>query len=59
MQGKTEDIDDLKPIRSIDFLDSQGQQQNEDDQEEGAIDDPEYESIGYTGNLNPEVPSRS
>ena len=56
---ETEDIDDLKPIRILDLLDSQGQQQNEDDQEEGAIDDPDYESIGYVGNLNPEVPPRS
>ena len=30
----------------------------EDDEEEGVIDDPQYQSISCTGNLNPEAPPR-
>ena len=53
---ESEDIQDLRPIHIIDFMDSQGQQENEEDMEEGAIDDPDYESMGYIGNINPEAP---
>ena len=49
------DIDDLelrKPEHISDELDGQGEQNNEEDQAEGCVDDPEYESFSYLGNLN-------
>ena len=56
MEALETNIDDLRPVHITDFMDSQGQQDNEEDREEGAIDDPDYESIGYTGHINPEAP---
>ena len=53
---ETEDIGELRPVHITDLLDPQGQQENEDDREDGVTDDPAYESIEYTGNLNPEAP---
>ena len=46
------DIGDLKPEQVFDTLDCQGEQENSDDQIAGCIDDPEFESFGYLGNLN-------
>ena len=49
------DLGDLKmskPEHVADVLDCQGEQNNEDDNAAGCIDDPQYESFGYTGNLN-------
>ena len=46
---------DLEMIRSrhlLESLDSQGEQENNDDLEEGIIDHPDFETFGYTGNLN-------
>ena len=51
------DADDLEMIRPqhlLETLDGQGNQENADDLNEGIIDDPEFESFGYTGNLNME-----
>ena len=47
----TEDISEMKPTHLYDTLASQNVQQNEDDLLEGCSDAPEFESIGYTGNL--------
>ena len=41
-----------KPEHISDELDCQGEQNNEDDQAEECVDDPEYESFGYPGNLD-------
>ena len=49
------DLGDLqmnKPKYVADVLDGQGEQENVDDKVEGCVDDPVYESFGYTGNLN-------
>ena len=51
------DITDLelrKPKHISDTLDCQGEQDNDDDQVAGPLDDPEFESFGYLGNLNME-----
>ena len=48
----TEDIEESRPLHLYDTLASQNVQQNEDDQQEGVVDDPDFESFGYTGNLN-------
>ena len=45
------DLEANKPEHVYDALDNQRQQEKEDDQVEGAIDDPEYETFAYTGNL--------
>lgn len=46
------DLEYGKPEHFADILDCQGEQNNEDDNAEGSIDDPEFESISYMGNLN-------
>ena len=46
------DIGDLKPEHVYDTLDCQGEQENLDDLAAGCIDDPEFESFGYLGDLN-------
>ena len=46
------DIGDLRPEHVYDTLDCQGEQENLDDLAAGCIDDPEFESFGYLGNLN-------
>ena len=50
---------DLIPEHIHDYLDCQGEQNNEDDIIEGCEDDPEFETFGYMGNLNnnPEKPA--
>ena len=45
------DFGDLKPVHVYDNLDCQGNQQNLDDLAAGCMDDPEFESFGYLGNL--------
>ena len=47
----SEDFEMQRPTHVYDQLNAQGEQQDEDDLEEGAIDDPNYESFAYTGNL--------
>ena len=42
----------LKPEHVYDKLDCQGEQENLDDLLNGCIDDPEFESFGYLGNLD-------
>lgn len=51
---KTMDLDTQKPSHIFDILDSQRQQDEADDFTIGAIDDPDFESFGYTGNLGQE-----
>ena len=46
------DIGDLRPEHVYYTLDCQGEQENLDDLAAGCIDDPEFESFGYLGNLN-------
>ena len=48
------ELEKLQPNNANDTLDGQGEQENDDAMVEGIIDDPEYESFGYTGNLNQE-----
>ena len=48
------DLETHKPAHMFDILDSQREQENEDDQVVGAVDDPEFESFAYTGNLGQE-----
>jgi hypothetical protein len=43
-----------KPEHIFDMLDSQREQEKEEDIVVGAIDDPEFESFSYTGNLGQE-----
>ena len=50
----TEDLELQRPTHVYDMLDNQREQENEDDRAIGCIDDPHYESFGYTGNLNHE-----
>ena len=45
-------LEQLRPTDLLDTLDPQGQQEQEEDRIEGDIDDNEFESFGYTGNLN-------
>ena len=45
------DIDVQGPAHIYDTLDGEGQQQQEDDVEVGPVDDPQFESFQYTGNL--------
>ena len=53
------EFSDIIPEHIHDDLDCQGEQNNEDDIIEGCEDDPEFETFGYTGNLNqnPEKPA--
>ena len=47
------DLEILKPTHLLETLNGQGEQENSDDlEEEGIIDDPDFESFAYTGNLN-------
>ena len=46
------DLETMKPAHLLDTLDCQGNQENADDNAEGVVDDPEFESFAYTGNLN-------
>ena len=46
----------VKPVHLADTLDCQGEQENDEDLEVGAIEDQAFESFGYTGNLNLEPP---
>ena len=50
------DFESIHPTHIGDTLDAQGEQENNDDLEEGCIDDPAFESHGYTGNLDLEKP---
>ena len=50
----TADLEELKPTHIYDLIASQNIQENEDDREEGALDDPDFESFGYMGNLGQE-----
>ena len=45
------DWDLQKPEHLAEMLDCQGEQNNEEDMAEGCVDDPEFESFAYTGNL--------
>ena len=45
------DLEIHRPTHISDILDGEGQQQQEDDLLVGAVDDPQYESFAYTGNL--------
>ena len=47
-----EDLEAIKPTHLMETLDGQGTQENADDNAEGVLDDPEFESFAYTGNLN-------
>lgn len=55
---ETVDMDIQRPAHVFDILDSQMQQNEEDDLETGAVDDPDYESFSYTGNLGKENTSQ-
>ena len=46
----------VRPVHLADTLDCQGEQENDEDLEVGPIEDPAFESFGYTGNLNLESP---
>ena len=48
------DLELHKPMHIFDLLDSQREQEREEDLAVGVIDDPEFESFGYTGNLGQE-----
>ena len=48
---ETAELEMLKPIHLTDTLDCQGAQANDDDNEVGCIEDPIFETFGYTGNL--------
>ena len=52
LEDKEIELASMRPTHIYDTLNSQGEQQNKDDLEVGAVDDPKYESRGYTGNLN-------
>ena len=43
-----------RPAHIFDTLDSQRQQEADEDLAAGAVDDPEFETFGYTGNLGQE-----
>ena len=45
------DWDLQKPEHLAEMLDCQGEQNNEEDLAEGCVDDPEFESFAYAGNL--------
>ena len=45
-------LQDQRATHIYDTLNAQGEQAQEDDLLEGAIEDPSYQSFGYTGNLN-------
>ena len=47
-----EEMELKRPTHLVEMLDNQGDQENADDIEEGAIDDPDFETFAYTGNLN-------
>ena len=49
-----EDLILQRPEHLLETLDGQGNQENADDLEEGIIEDPEFESFSYTGNLDME-----
>ena len=55
----TVDLEQLKPSHLYDSIASQNVQQNDDDQDLGTIDDPDFESFAYTGNLGQEINSKS
>ena len=46
------DLQSRKPEHLTDILDPQGDQNNEDDLDIECVEDPEFESFGYFGNLN-------
>ena len=48
------DLETQKPSHIFDTLDCQREQEAADDFSVGAEDDPDYESMGYTGNLGQE-----
>ena len=52
---ETCNLESLKPIHLGETIDGQGEQENSDDRIEGVLEDPELESLGYTGNLNLET----
>ena len=47
-----------RPAHIFDTLDSQRQQEADEDLAVGAVDDPEYETFGYTGNIGQESNSK-
>ena len=47
-----EELELKRPTHLVEMLDNQGDQENADDLEEGAVDDPDFETFAYTGNLN-------
>ena len=47
-----EEVEVQRPTHLLETLDGQGNQENADDLEEGIIEDPEFESFAYTGNLD-------
>ena len=46
-----EDLELLRPTHLLETLDGQGDQENNEDLVEGVIDDPDFETFGYLGNL--------
>ena len=50
MEG--EDLELKRPAHLLETLDNQGDQENAEALEEGIVDDPDFETFGYTGNLN-------
>ena len=48
-------MESIRTTHLLETLDGQGNQENADDKEEGIIDDPDFESFAYTGNLNTTV----
>ena len=55
----TAELEMLKPIHLTDILDCQGEQANDDDLEDGCIEDPIFETFGYTGNLKMNKPKET
>ena len=49
------DFELQKPSHIYDALDGQREQENDDDNDIGIVDDLQYESFAYTGNLNKEA----
>ena len=52
---ESDDIDQKRPVHIYDMLDSQRQQENDDDNEIGAVDDPAYVTFGNTEHFEKEV----
>ena len=46
-----EDLEILRPTHLLETLDGQGDQENNEDLAEGVVDDPDFETFGYLGNL--------